>query len=132
VKIIVWLTILSVMNLIGCYSSTIINKDILFKENQEDKISDLTIVTNEKKKIKLQEGSYKVVGDTLYAKEIRVHTAYNEFIDIKIALTDIRYAEIDELDDLATVGMVVGLAALVMLILVFKDFDPVGPIFPTK
>ncbi len=118
-KICFYILIFSFINYTGCYSSNNVSKEILYEEDQKGSMGEITIVTNEATRIELSQGTYKVMDDTLYAKgfnktNVRV---YNQVIDVKIALTDIQYAEIDELDSFATFGCVIGVAGLVLLII---------------
>lgn len=68
-------------------------------------------------KVVLDEGQYDLVGDTLYVNGINKTntTVYGQPIDLKIALDDIRYIEIEELDGWATTGCVIGAAAALAL-----------------
>jgi hypothetical protein len=105
-KIIISITIISFLNLIGCYSSKVISKDILIIENQEQKFNDLTIVNNESKRFEFTQGTYQVVNDTLFVNGLKPGANFMEQLDFNIALSDIEHLELDELNTLATVGFV--------------------------
>jgi len=68
-------------------------------------------------KVVLDEGQYDLVGDTLYVNGINKTntTVYGQPINLKIALDDIRYIEIEELDGWATTGCIIGGAVVVSL-----------------
>jgi len=105
-KIIISITIISFLNLIGCYSSKVVSKDILPTDNQEKNINDLTIVTKKSERIELNEGTYNVINDTLYVNGLKPGANFMEQVNYNIALTDIEHLELSELNTLATVGIV--------------------------
>ena len=105
-KIIISLTIVSFLNLIGCYSSEVVSKDILFTENHEAKINDLTIITIESERLEVNDGTYKVENDTLHVKGLKPGSNFAEQVDFNIALSDIEHLELNELNTPATVGLV--------------------------
>jgi hypothetical protein len=78
----------------------------------------VTIIIKDDNKLVVDEGIYDLVGDTLHITGIELHANFKEQIDLKIALDDIKYVEIEEIDDIATPGCVIGLAALVAFIVV--------------
>jgi hypothetical protein len=104
-NIIISITIVSFLNLIGCYSSKVVGKDILPKDNQEKNINDLTIVTKKSERFVLIEGTFNVINDTLYVKGFKQGANFDEQVNYNIALTDIEHLELDELNTLATVGI---------------------------
>jgi len=102
---------------IGCYSSKVVGKEKFFTESSSNPINNLTIVTNEDKRIEIDEVMYQVIDDTLYAEGInKTNTSvYGQPIDVKFALADIQYVEIDELNDVRTIGCIIGLTGVVVL-----------------
>jgi hypothetical protein len=104
-KLIIIVTILSFLNLIGCYSSKIVGKDILPTDNQKKNINDLTIVTKKSERIELNEGTYNVINNTLYVNGLKPGANFMEQVNYNIALTDIEHLELSELNTLATVGI---------------------------
>ncbi len=115
-KICFYILIFSFLNYIGCYSSRSVNKEILYTGDLGEPSGVVTIITNDEKRIDVREGIYEVVGDTLRVRGLKLNTNFVEQIDVKIALDDIQYVEIEEIDDLATTGCVIGLAAIVFFI----------------
>jgi hypothetical protein len=115
-KICFYILIFSFLNYIGCYSSRSVNKEILYTGDLGEPSGVVTIITKDEKKLVVYEGIYDLVGDTLHIAGMELHTNFKEHIDVKIALDDIQYVEIEEIDDLATTGCVIGLAAIVFFI----------------
>ena len=118
-KTFLYLLIFSFFNYTGCYSSKPIGKEKFFSESNIEPINDVTIVTNDDNRIVLDEFIYQVIADTLYIEGInRTSTeVYGQLIDEKIALADIQYVEIDELDGLKTTGCVISLTGLAILMI---------------
>ncbi len=118
-KISFYILIFSFLNYTGCYSSTSVSKEILYEEDQEGLLGEITINTNEAKRIELLEGTYQVFDDTLYSRGFdKTNTSvYGQSIDIKIALADIQNVEINELNASKTAGCVIGSAGLILLII---------------
>ena len=104
-KIIISFMIISFLNLIGCYSSKVVGKDVLPTDNQEKNINDLTIVTKKSERFELIEGTYNVISDTLYVNGLQQGAKFAQQVNYKIALTDIEHLEINEINTLATVGI---------------------------
>ena len=105
-KIIISTTIISFLNLIGCYSTNVVSKNILITDNHEKNISNLTIVTNESEKFELTEATYNVINDTLHVNGLKPGANFAEQVKYNVALTDIEHLELSELNTLATVGIV--------------------------
>ena len=76
------------------------------------------IITYEGQTIQIIEDKYKVINDTLYAEGINKtnSTVYNQTVDVKTALSDIRYVKIEELDGLKTTGCVIGSTGAILLL----------------
>jgi hypothetical protein len=111
--------IFSHINFIGCYSSRAVDKEILFSKDRTEPIDELTIITKENKIFKIDEIIYQVVDDTLYADGInKTNTdVYGQAINLRLALSDINYVEINDLNVSRTVGCVITSAGLILLII---------------
>ena len=116
-KTIFYILIISFFDYIGCYSSRSASKDILYTNDLGAPSGVVTIIMKDEKKLVVDEGIYELVGDTLHITGLKSLTNYVEQIDVKISLDDIQYVEIEEIDDLATTGCIIGLAALVVFII---------------
>lgn len=116
-KILLYLLIFSFLNYTGCYSAKVVGKEKFFSEGSREPINDLNIVTNDDNRILMDEVTYQVINDTLYIEGINKTNAdvYGQFLNKKIALADIQYVEIDELNTAKTTGCVIGLTGLAVL-----------------
>ena len=127
-----YILIISFLNYDGCYSYRNVNKEILYTSDLGEPAGVVTIITNDEKKLLVDEGIYELVGDTLYVNGINKTntTVYGHPIDVKIALNDIRSVKIEEPDGLATAGCVIGgvatLALFIVIIISFgnNDYSP--------
>lgn len=124
----IYILIFSFLNYVGCYSSRAVDKEILLSNNNAEPIDDLTIITNDDRKIIIDEITYQIVDDTLYAEGInKTNTeVYGKPINLKLATNDIQYVEIDALDVFRTVGCItasVGAVGMsVIMVFLFKDY----------
>ena len=109
-RICLYLLIFSVFLYTGCYSSTSVDKNLLYTDFEKKAFDDLTIVTKEDERIIIQGVTYQIINDTLYANGINKSNVivYNKPIEFKIALVDIKNIEIKEFDGLATAGCIIG------------------------
>jgi len=114
-----YLIIISFLNYTGCYSSTVVGKEKFFSESNTEPIDDLTIITNDDNKFILDEVTYQVIDDTLYLEGINRtnNKVYGQLIDEKIALADIQYVEIEELNSSKTTGCIIGLTGFAILMI---------------
>lgn len=82
-------------------------------------LDNMTIVTNDNNRIIIQGVTYQVIHDTLCANGLNKSnvTVYNQPIEVKIAIVDIKNIEIEEFDGLATAGCIIGSAGLVLLLI---------------
>ena len=111
-KLIIWLTIFSVMNLIGCYYQEQMNPgDYTFDENSTVKITTKDTVYN------FNGDDYSLVNDTLIAvvskkldKKTTLRTNY------EIPVKDIEKLEIDRNNALLTTLTVIGVLFLLAVI----------------
>ncbi|MFC2119859.1 hypothetical protein ACFLQ4_02190 [Bacteroidota bacterium] len=115
-KLCFYILIFSFLNYVGCYSSRSASKDILYTKDLGEPSGVVTIIIKDDKKLVVDEGIYELVGDTLHITGLKLHTNFVEQIDLKIALDDIQYVEIEEIDNFATTGCVIGLATLAIFI----------------
>jgi len=69
-RIIPSILIFSFLSYIGCYSARTVDKEILLSNNNVEPIGELTIITNDDRRIIIDEIIYPIVDDTLYADGI--------------------------------------------------------------
>ena len=115
----------------GCYSAKVVSQDIFHSENNTEPTGDITIFTNKDDIIEIEENSYQVLNDTLFAKGLLKTNVnnYGQPIDVKISIEDIQYIKIEEFDGLATAGCILGVGALVFLVVVGIVIANSGPWF---
>ena len=118
-KFSIYILIFSFLNYVGCYSSRTVDKEILLSNNNVEPIGELTIITNDDRRIIIDEVIYQVVDDTLYAGGIdKMNTeSYGRPVNLKLATNDIQYMEVNELNVTRTVGCIIGSAGLILLII---------------
>ncbi|MCZ6702369.1 MAG: hypothetical protein O6940_04935 [Ignavibacteria bacterium] len=115
-KIIIWLTIFSVMNLIGCYYQEQMNPgDYTFDENSTMKITTKDTVYN------FSGNDYYLVNDTLIAevsKKLDKNTSLK--FNVEIPVDDIEEVEVERSDTALSIllglGIVVGVLGLIVLV----------------
>jgi len=115
-KIIIWLTIFSVMNLIGCYYQEQMNPgDYTFDENSTMKITTKDTVYN------FSGNDYYLVNDTLIAEvSKKLDRTTSLKFNVEIPVDDIEEVEVERTDVLLTtltvVGVFVGVLGLIVLV----------------
>lgn len=116
-KIIITLTIISFMNLIGCYSYHTISKDEL---NQAEEYSDLQVITKNKYVYEFDEGNYTISKDSIYGsgnlKLIKGKKVYKEY-EGSIHFEDVEKLGMEGFDAMATiiaVAVTLGIIALII------------------
>jgi len=115
-KIIIWLTIFSVMNLIGCYYQEQMNPgDYTFDENSTMKITTKDTVYN------FSGNDYYLVNDTLIAEvSKKLDRTTSLKFNVEIPVKDIEEVEVERSDTALSIllglGIVVGVLALIFLL----------------
>jgi len=117
-KTLSYILIISLLTNVGCYSSKYVSKDILLTSELGEPAGVVTIIMKDEKRIVVEQGTYELVGDTLHITGLKPHAYFLENIDVNIAFDDILTVEIEEIDDFATTGCVIGLASLVTFIII--------------
>ena len=108
-KLIIWLTILSVMNLVGCYYQEQMNPgDYTFDENSTMKITTNDTVYN------FNGDDYHLVNDTLFGKITKKIDERKKLIyDVEVPVADMVSVELEGIDVIGTtltiLGVLVGL-----------------------
>jgi len=111
-KIIIWLTIFSVMNLIGCYYQEQMNPgDYTFDENSTMKITTKDTVYN------FSGNDYYLANDTLIAEvSKKLDRTTSLKFNVEIPVEDIEQVEIERNNALLTTLTVIGLLFLLAFI----------------
>ncbi|MCK5467525.1 MAG: hypothetical protein KAI99_03425 [Cyclobacteriaceae bacterium] len=79
--------------------------------------SDIFIITKDNNRYHVGDWGYQIKNDTLYVKGLKINPNGEEPFDGKIAMDDISHFEVEEAEPLATVGVVLGVAAFAMIVL---------------
>jgi hypothetical protein len=119
IKVCLYLLFFSFFNYIGCYSSKRVGNSILHLKDRTELTSNFVVTTYDDESIEVDWDTFNVIDDTLYAKGIvqNVNTYFGQPTDVTLAISDIKYIEIDEYDEIATAGCVIGSAGLIILII---------------
>jgi len=120
-KLIIWLTILSVLNLIGCHYQKQVNPgDYTFGENSTIKITTKDSVYN------FNENDYHLENDTLFGTVFKLSKERTTpILNVEIPVENMEGVEVERFDVggtiLTVLGVLVGLFLLVTIIHVTKD-----------
>jgi hypothetical protein len=123
-KIIIIITIISLLNLIGCYSYQTITKDEL---SQAEEYKDLQVITKNKYVYEFDEGNYTFSEDSIYGsgnfklmKGKRVYENYEGGIKFE----DIEKLRMEGFDVVTTI-LAIGIP-VVVIIIAAASFSPLG------
>lgn len=123
-KIIITVTILSLLNMFGCYSYHTISKEEL---NQAEEYSDLQVITKNKYVYEFDEGNYTISEDSIYGsgnlKLIKGKKVYEDY-EGSIKFQDVDKLRMDKLD-LGTTILVIAVPVIIIAIAA-ANFNPLG------
>ena len=91
-----YLLIISFFNYTGCYSAKVMDKNIFYSENERETIGDITLVTIEDNRIKMEEVTYKVFDDLSYAEGIDKTNVKAYGQPINIIVGKVTYQVVDD------------------------------------
>ena len=115
-KITICFLLIAFLNYLACTTMNVVSKHTIKEEVKVGTIrNDLYIVTKDNSRYHFGSWGYRIESDTLYGKGLKINLKSKEPFEGKIALDDISYFEMEEGDAIATVGLVVGTAAIVLL-----------------
>jgi len=121
-KIIIYLTIASLLNLVGCYYQQQMNPEEYNFAN-----GDNIQVTTKDTAYSLIAKDYYYDKDTLYTTSLKVvdknHYKVQYKLTTKIPVKDIEKLEIEKTDVTATIGLVAGIIVIVVGIIVIIEID---------
>ena len=121
-KLIIWLTILAVLNLIGCYYQTQVNPgDYNFGENNTIKITTKDSVYN------FNENDYHLENDTLFGTVFKLsEERTTPKLNVEIPVENMEAVEVERFDVGGTILTVLGsLAGIFLLVMIITIAD--GP-----
>lgn len=128
-KIIITLTIISFMNLIGCYSYQTISREEL---NQAEEYKDLQVITKNKYIYEFDESNYTISEDSIYGsgnlKLIRGKKVYKDY-EGSINFEDVEELGMEKFDVVTTILVIA--IPVVIIAIAAANFSPLGngPIF---
>jgi len=116
-KIIIYCTIIAFINYLGCTTLNIASKDEVKQELESGTYyQNLYIVTNDNNRYHFGDWGYRIKNDTLYGKGLKINLNGKEPFEGNIPLDDISYFEVEEGDAMASIGLVLGIAAIGLLL----------------
>ena len=117
-KISVSFLIIFLFNYLACTSLNVASKETIEEEFESGTLhGDIYIITKDNNRYHFGDWGYQIQNDTLYGKGLKVNPNGEEPFDGKIAMDDISHFEVEEAETLATVGVVLGVAAFAMIVL---------------
>ena len=115
-KLIISFLMVSLFNYLACTTLNVATKESIEEEMKEGTHrSEIYIVTKDYHRYRFGDWGYRIENDTLYGKGYKINPSGKELFEGKIPLDDISHFEVEEVDGLATLGLVVGTAAFLLL-----------------
>ena len=118
-KLISSILVVALLNLLGCYSSELINVTEYNQIEEEDKPDEIRVITKDSKEYHFSEMNFYVENDTLYGKEILLLGERKHILDRKIALSDIESIQFEYLNGVTTTLLVLGIAAILFIVFIY-------------
>ena len=116
-KILISLVIISFLNYLGCYTSEIITKNEIDQGTKKINLKEvISISTKDYKSYSFGANQYQIQNDTLFGTGVITKLGKQIPFKGKIAMNDIVSIEQKSTDAVATIGLVLGIAALGALI----------------
>jgi len=117
-KLSVCFLIICLFNYFACTSLNVASKETIQEELDSGSLhSDIFIITKDNNRYHVGDWGYQIKNDTLYVKGLKINPNGEELFDGKIAMDDISHFEVEEAETLATIGVVLGVAAFAMIVL---------------
>ena len=131
-NLIIIFLVISIFNYLACTTLNVATRESIEEDIKQGTLqSELYVITKNNNRYHFGKWGYQVVEDTLIARGLKINQNVEEPFEGKIAMDDISHFEVKETDTMATVGLVVGIAAAAVLVfgLVFLSavediFDP--------
>jgi hypothetical protein len=116
-KLISLILIISIINLIGCYSSEAVTlREYRKIEEEKGKPEKIYVLKGSNEEYHFAKSGYTIENDTLYGRGLKVVNHEKQPFEGKIPITDITSIELSEFDAGTTVLVILGIAALVFAI----------------
>ena len=116
-KLTIIFLVISLFNYLACTTLNVASKESVEEEIANGTLrSDIYIITKDNDRYHFGEWGYRITDDTLFGKGLKINLNGEEPFEGKIPLDDISHFEVEEEDALATIGLVLGIAALGLLV----------------
>ena len=110
--------IIFLINYLACTSLNVASKESIEEDLASGTLhGDIYIITKDNNRYHFGDWGYHIKNDTLYGKGLKINPNDEEPFEGKIAMDDISHFEVEEAEPIATVGVVLGVAAFVMIVL---------------
>lgn len=117
-KLVVGFLLISLLNYLACTTMNIVTKESKIEEMESGKFTgEIYLITVDNFRYHFEEWSYNVKNDTLFGNGFEVSTVGEIPFRGAIPTEKINYFEFKKADALATIGLVVGIAAATMVFL---------------
>ena len=110
--------LIAFLNYLACTSLNVVSKNSIKEEIRDGIIhNELFIITMDNNRYHFGARGFRIEHDTLYGKGLKINLNNEELFEGKIPLDDISHFEVEEIDAMATVGLVLGTAAILAVVL---------------
>ena len=126
-KLVSLILIISLINLLGCYSSEAVTiREYKKIEKEKGKPETIQVITGNNKEYHFSDSGYSIENDTLSGRGFTVTNHQKEPFEGKIPIRDITTIKISEFDSGSTILAVLTGIATVLLIYVAADWSSWG------
>ena len=108
-KLISSILVVALLNLLGCYSSGLVNATEYKQIEEDGKPNEIFVKTKDNQEYHFSESNFKVLNDTLYGKGILLINEEGPPFEGKIALSEIESIQFEGYDLDATLLLLVGI-----------------------
>ncbi len=116
-KLTIIFLVISLFNYLACTTLNVATRESIEEDIKQGTLqSELYVITKDNNRYHFGEWGYQVVDDTLIGKGLKINLNGEEPFEGKIAMVDISHFEVKETDTMATVGLVLGIAAVALLV----------------
>jgi len=115
-KLISSILVVALLNLLGCYSSELVNATEYKQIEEEGKPNEIYVITKDSQEYHFSESNFYVENDTLYGKGKLLLSDGEELFDGKIAFSEIESIKFEYLNGATTALLVLGIVAILAII----------------
>ncbi len=114
-KLISSILVVALLNLLGCYSSGLVNATEYKQIEEDGKPNEIFVKTKDNQEYHFSESNFKVLNDTLYGKGILLINEEGLPFEGKIALSEIESIQFEGYDLDATLLLLAGITIVVFI-----------------